>query len=111
MVDVRVYVNYAKRGTIESPGTPADRYTYELKITRVSPSHGARDGGNVVNVYGVGLKEVDGVCFDGPSGGQCPSPGIKRQHRYISEGQSPPASSKKRRSLPGESPGIVEAGW
>ena len=63
VVDVRVYVNFAKPGTIESRETPADRYTYEFKITRVSPNHGARDGGNVVNVYGVGLKQVDGVAL------------------------------------------------
>ncbi len=83
VVDVRVYVNFAKRGTIESPETPADRYTYEFKITRVSPSHGARDGGNVVNVYGVGLKQVDGVCFDGPGGGQCPSPESGSTDTYL----------------------------
>jgi hypothetical protein len=48
-----------------SPTNANDRYTYELKVTGVTPNSGPLAGGNVVTVHGVGLTGVDTVFFRG----------------------------------------------
>lgn len=63
VVDVIAAVGFRTPDEVRSKVAPADRYSYELKVTGVTPNRGPYAGGNTITVHGVGLTGVDHILF------------------------------------------------